>query len=69
MSKIQLPNLPNNETIRFLDSVSAINNLWSSFNNYSQQDLVETSRSVHLFLVDIFNITNMKYMVYQETIL
>lgn len=56
MSKIQLPS---NETytMRFLDSVSAMNNLWSSFNNYSQKDSIETSRSVDLLLADVFNIT------------
>lgn len=56
MSKIQLPS-NETHTMRFLDSVSAMNNLWSSFNNYSQKDLIETSRSVDLFLADIFNIT------------
>lgn len=40
MSKIQVPT--EKETLEFLSYASSINNLWSAFNNFNQNNLVKS---------------------------
>lgn len=43
MSKIQVST--EKETVEFLNYASSINNLWSAFNNFNQNNSEETYRS------------------------
>lgn len=54
MSMIQLPT--DKDAVRFLSSVSAVNNLLSVFNNFKQDNMTETKRSAELFVSDIIGI-------------
>lgn len=54
MSKIQVPT--EKETLEFLSYASSINNLWSAFNNFNQNNSEETYRSFQLMFSDIVGI-------------
>ena len=54
MSKIQVPT--QHQTDGFLGTVSAVNNIWSGFNSFSQSNTEETARSAQLFLSDFIGI-------------
>lgn len=54
MSRIQVPT--EKETLEFLSYASSINNLWSAFNNFNQNNSDETYRSFQLMYSDIVGI-------------
>ena len=54
MSKIQVPT--QHQADGFLGTVSAVNNIWSGFNSFSQSNTEETARSAQLFLSDFIGI-------------